>query len=185
MIVFIYKWLKMPFFADMEATKIDAASSPEPQPQPQPANEVELVAKHTADNDEAGPEEATDAAASADADHAATDAAKASNEATSADVEPAKGQEQDAKEEEAQAAKEEQDDQSEEVAAPLVEVEVGDDKVLVAPKEGATEAGGADAAEDAPAGRGPEEAPDPAGVLDESTLLDEAQRLMSERSGEL
>jgi hypothetical protein len=184
MIVFIYKWLKMPFFADMEATKIDAASSPEPQPQPQPANEVELVAKHTADNDEAGPEEATDAAASADADHAATDAAKASNEATSADVEPAKGQEQDAKEEEAQAAKEEQDDQSEEVAAPLVEV--GDDKVLVAPKEGATEAGGADAAEDVPAtGRGPEEAPDPAGVLDESTLLDEAQRLMSERSGEL
>jgi hypothetical protein len=40
------------------------------------------------------------------------------------------------------------------------------------------------AAEDAPgAGRGPEEAPGTAGVLGESTSLDEAQRLMSERSG--
>ena len=40
------------------------------------------------------------------------------------------------------------------------------------------------AAEDAPgAGRGPEEAPGTAGVLGESALLDEAQRLMSERSG--
>ena len=165
-------------FVDMEVIPVESASSPKPPPQP----DIE-AAWLSADSNESGPEEAI--AADADLDHGTTVAIVASSEDAAAGVEPAKLQ--------VQAEKEQQQQQQQgvmgkgsrasarEVPAPVVEV--GDDQM--APKEDAVGEPKPSHAKIVGAKQDSVEAPGQGGLLDESTLLDEAQRLMSERSGEL